>query len=363
VDGVPTAAIDGNLVVDDTILARHIQAGSIVAAHMAANQILVGHTIESANFETGVSGWQIDGVGGTAEFNNITMTLSYSSITGTKPPPDADKTSSNTAYDTARVNGASASTVRINAANGATFTSSSYVNNTQMTSVTSIMGGRVTTDTIGSTSGVYLDMTGSKLTVYGGGYGTGNGISLGGPECRVYGYGTAVGLAATKVGLNTSSAIIYFQGGNFDPSANGTVSLGQSLLKFNTLHVQAVYVNGTQVHDVLDDLQALHSIKSRPDGTMDLLTLPKQFTSYDRAKAELKKQSGDLITDKDLDDVLSDHDDMGHLVQLDLSNFVNLIEGAVRQLDRENSASQYEILEWLNSLEGRMKTIETRKKG
>jgi hypothetical protein len=68
VDGVPTAAIDGNLVVDDTILARHIQAGSIIAEHMAANQILVGHTIKSDNFSTGVSGWQIS-YDGKAQFN------------------------------------------------------------------------------------------------------------------------------------------------------------------------------------------------------------------------------------------------------------------------------------------------------
>jgi hypothetical protein len=123
VDGVPTAAIDGNLVVDDTILARHIQAGSIVASHMEANQVLVGHTIESANFETGVSGWQIDGVGGTAEFNNIALTISYSSVTG-GPPSDADKTQTATAYDTSHVNGTAASTVRDNAAAGATFTDS-----------------------------------------------------------------------------------------------------------------------------------------------------------------------------------------------------------------------------------------------
>jgi hypothetical protein len=111
VDGVPTAAIDGNLVVDDTILARHIQAGSIVSEHMAANQILVGHTIKSDNFSTGVSGWQIDGIGGTAEFNNITMTLSYSNVTG-GPPADADKTANNTAYDTARIDGYNSAIIR-----------------------------------------------------------------------------------------------------------------------------------------------------------------------------------------------------------------------------------------------------------
>jgi hypothetical protein len=201
VDGVPTVAIDGNLVVDDTILARHIQAGSIVASHMAANQVLVGHTIESANFETGVSGWQIDGVGGTAEFNNIALTISYSSVTG-GPPSDADKTqtalnagatldqakvgsstlisggyirtsliqasaivigdlsgaSTFTAYDTSHVNGTAASIVETNAAAGATFTDSDAgalawlsslagldISNAKANGITLISGGYIQT--------------------------------------------------------------------------------------------------------------------------------------------------------------------------------------------------------------------------
>jgi hypothetical protein len=75
VDGTPTVAIDGNFVVDGTILADAIQAGAITAAKLAANQILVGHTIESANFVTGTTGWQINGVAETAEFNDIVMTF------------------------------------------------------------------------------------------------------------------------------------------------------------------------------------------------------------------------------------------------------------------------------------------------
>lgn len=64
VDGQPTVAIDGNLVVDQTILARHIQAASITADKMDMNQAFVGMTIQSSNFVEGYSGWQLhsDGV-------------------------------------------------------------------------------------------------------------------------------------------------------------------------------------------------------------------------------------------------------------------------------------------------------------
>lgn len=41
VDGVPTVGINGNLVVDDTIAARHIVAGTITATELAANSVTV----------------------------------------------------------------------------------------------------------------------------------------------------------------------------------------------------------------------------------------------------------------------------------------------------------------------------------
>lgn len=48
VNGVPTVGINGNLVVDDTILARHIVAGSITAAEIAADAV----TVEKINVTT-----------------------------------------------------------------------------------------------------------------------------------------------------------------------------------------------------------------------------------------------------------------------------------------------------------------------
>jgi N-acetylneuraminic acid mutarotase len=60
VDGIPTVAVDGNLVVDGTILADAIAASQIRADHIDTGEIFVGMTIQSSNFVAGVSGWKID---------------------------------------------------------------------------------------------------------------------------------------------------------------------------------------------------------------------------------------------------------------------------------------------------------------
>jgi hypothetical protein len=51
------------------------------------------------------------------------------------------------------------------------------------------------------------------------------------------------------------------------------------------------------------------------------------------------------------------------MVGLNIGEMLFLIEGAVRQLDQETSATQYELMDWIGSLESRLKTIETRKMG
>lgn len=50
VDGESTVAIDGNLVVDETILARHLQAEIIKATHIDTNELFVGLSIQSENY-------------------------------------------------------------------------------------------------------------------------------------------------------------------------------------------------------------------------------------------------------------------------------------------------------------------------
>lgn len=81
----------------------------------------------------------VEGAGDLAAMDS----LSYSALTGTKPPANADNTASNTAYDTARVAGTTASTVRDNAATGAS--AASTVNNWVRPSTTLIDGNKIYT--------------------------------------------------------------------------------------------------------------------------------------------------------------------------------------------------------------------------
>ena len=179
VDGVSTVGINGNLVVDSTILARHIQAGSITADRLDSTDIFalkitvgagssgIGNLSDAGDLAA-KNRSELDFVDGADKTSNVVSAMAYESMVS-KAKLDstilsggfirtsllqtdvllvgaglsnldsaassklggiasgADKTSSNTAYDTSRVNGASASTVKTNAANGATFTSSSYL--------------------------------------------------------------------------------------------------------------------------------------------------------------------------------------------------------------------------------------------
>ncbi|GEM_PF-3505003 len=90
IDGVGSVAIDGNLVVDGTILARHIQSNTIKTNHMDASEVFV-LTIQSSNYEAGVSGWKID-KDGNMEINGgslvITDGLDYSKVSGATKPAD-----------------------------------------------------------------------------------------------------------------------------------------------------------------------------------------------------------------------------------------------------------------------------------
>ena len=89
IDGVATVGIDGNLVVDGTLLARHIAADQIDTSHMNVLNAFIGLTIQSTSFETGVSGWQIN-KDGDVEFNSGTFrgATDWSAITGDDKPAD-----------------------------------------------------------------------------------------------------------------------------------------------------------------------------------------------------------------------------------------------------------------------------------
>jgi len=89
IGGVNTVGIDGNLVVDDTILARCINV----------DDAFIGMTIQSTVYDPGVSGWQIN-ANGDVEFNSGVFrgATVWTAITGLgKPDDNADVTGDNMA--------------------------------------------------------------------------------------------------------------------------------------------------------------------------------------------------------------------------------------------------------------------------
>lgn len=125
-DGTPISTVGG------LIRADAIDVNNLAVAEAST---FTG-VAQSANYVPGSSGWVIQPNGnvefnqgvfnGQVEFRNIIGagalaskdSLAYSDVAGTKPPTDADRTASNTAYDTARVSGSAASSVRTWALNG-----------------------------------------------------------------------------------------------------------------------------------------------------------------------------------------------------------------------------------------------------
>jgi len=91
VDGIPTVGIDGNQVIDGSLLVRSIETGNLTVEHLATAQIFKGHTFESTIYETGVSGWRLD-ANGNLEMpgGSITITggLDYSQISGPSKPDE-----------------------------------------------------------------------------------------------------------------------------------------------------------------------------------------------------------------------------------------------------------------------------------
>ncbi|MGO3277809.1 phage tail tip fiber protein, partial [Halomonas sp.] len=132
--------------------------------------------VQSGNYIAGQSGWRIrqngsvefnDGqFNGTVNVGNVSgagalaskNSLSYSEVRGTKPPTNADRTASNTAADTAKVDGEDASAVR----NWASSTFGRVFDNWTRPGSTEIWGNRI------STADAYVDtlvIKGNAVTI------------------------------------------------------------------------------------------------------------------------------------------------------------------------------------------------------
>jgi len=169
----------------------------------------------------------------------------------------------------------------------------------------------------------------------------------------------SIAVTNSYVELVDASSSIYYSGGNMRPKVTNTVSFGGPTNRFNEIHCTAFWAAGTQRYDTLDDLDTLHSIKTLPDGKLDLTSLPANFNYFTKAKTKLREDNGELLTDTEIDEMLQDPEDMGHMLALNMVDYTSLIEGAVRQLDVEYSNLVQQLANWINMVDLRLKAIET----
>jgi len=370
VDGRPMVGVDGWLVVDDTILARHIQAGSIIASHLAANQILVGHTIKSSNYTAGYQGWMIDGVAGTAEFNNMSMTFTWNDIQN-KPTSLSGINSSEGSKLSGIATGATRNTGAL-----------ANLNTVTDTYVTSITGPKIRTGKIYSNGNGYWDLDTSCMWLPYRTSGVAAYIAFGGSHAenggKVWGLGGSIGLSAKSghpVSFNVGIYHLRYQwdsgvdmngtgsGYTLRPDSNYTSSyktcLGTYNKRFWWVYAGAYSAaNPAYYYDSMDDLAALHAIRPDENGRIKKSTLPDQVLDLEVAKTQIQKDNGNLLSESEIDAAIRDDSDMGAFVGVNMNEMLFFVEGAVRQLDRENSATQYELLNWLANLDKRVKTLE-----
>jgi hypothetical protein len=88
------------------------------------------------------------------------------------------------------------------------------------------------------------------------------------------------------------------------------------------------------------------------------MSLPKYITTYDHQKCKIKEDNGELLTDDDIDEILNDKDDIGGYVGINLGELVSLVEGSIRQLDRESSDLILQLANWVNSNSKKLDTLE-----
>jgi hypothetical protein len=124
-----------------------LAAGLVTADKVSAEDVFTMN-LQSGNYSPGSSGFKIDAINGTAEFYNISLRISNPATVRSdlNVADGADVTGLNTAYDTSRVNGTWASTVKQYAINGNT--AKGYTDAWKYGSTTYINGGRIYTNTI-----------------------------------------------------------------------------------------------------------------------------------------------------------------------------------------------------------------------
>lgn len=152
-----------DILFDGSVTAHHIAAFGITADKIDTRGLDIRDAAGNVIFSSGsgISATYVSGLGALATAD----TLGYSSLTGSKPPPDADRTASNTAAAIAN-QGSFATLNQINVHNVSTYIASAAIRNAQIenASITTlkIFGGAVSKNAVAT--GVYSASASVTLT-------------------------------------------------------------------------------------------------------------------------------------------------------------------------------------------------------
>lgn len=416
VDGTPTAGVDGNLVVDGTILARHIQVETLSAIQADIGEITAG-TLESSNYTAGSQGVMMD-------LNNSIIKV-YG--TGYILCAASGGIIVNSGGGITINNGGG---IDINYGGDITFAARTYAQGNPGfvkwgvgTDGTFQMGGYSTNNaltlsipgaTAGSPKGEFLigreaNLSSSPLKYF---QAQANSISLWSPDYSASQH-TNVGLSSSTVSLRSDNGtafsliqvqpnlvLFYNDSGastTLRPAATGEAHLGNATYKFgnlycgpvncstltlsgqvtgdliphssntyniglsgtywNNLYANDVYYKNLSSFDVMDDLEVIADLgtKSRPSSHTSSLSplepeigkFPEFLTNKAELRDQIQRDSGDLITEEEINAALEDPDDMEYRVFLRAATHAALLEGGIRQ--------QYALFK---SLEARVSKLE-----
>ncbi|MCG8640538.1 MAG: phage tail protein [Desulfobacterales bacterium] len=349
-DAVSTPKIRANSIIASHINGKQIGADQIAAGSITADEMNVANlssiavnagTITAGRLQNASNTTYLDlnnGLfrlgGGLLDFNGSTLSLGSS----------------------ATIAGQNAATVVSQAASGASFTNSTPVSNSQMAGVTSIMGGKITTTKIIGGQGSYIDLVYADARI---GSSVGS-LYIGGSGYIGGGGGSIWMNSANNIGTSIKSGAMGFtvRAHEVIPTHNISQQLGTAARRWNWINCAAVSTLQRAYLDTIDDLDALHAVKSTPDGDTDMMSLPKIVTTHEEVKKQLMADNYDMLTEEEIEEAISDPENMGHLVGLNLGNMLSLVEGSVRQTDREYSDLIEQMADWASDIDQRLKKIE-----
>ena len=158
----------------------------------------------------------------------------------------------------------------------------------------------------------------------------------------------------TYIKRNGTTAFVFGSAGLYPYSTS--YNLGGTSNNWGSVYADKFYDSGVQLLDTYDDLALLAEFKPRTKKVkdskgaeslaiitggksnaqyLDLHSLPDWMINKDAVRVKLKADSGELLTDADIEEYLLDYDEAGWMLSRDVSAFNDLTNGAVRQLDIE----------------------------